>query len=266
MIVDYRSFAERLSDPGRTRWSLLGEFQREWGLSEVRGAQPGGGVREVGGPVPAALLEWLASSCNAVVRAPELFDVQWLLPPEEQVPRLPVHAGGVAADALLHAFLAEGQGCNRWAYPASPACQSDPVVLVDDDPDGSGPGWFQQSRSLSEFALQLSVVRLPRSLGWVAGKPAVGADVLARAAATFPEMGFFPWREMAQHTTLYGARDAIVYADSSCRPDREFDWDFPQLVIAARTYEALLDAGRAVGLEWHDDEIGPPPEPRPRSG
>jgi ribulose-5-phosphate 4-epimerase/fuculose-1-phosphate aldolase len=38
-------------------------------------------------------------------------------------------------------------------------------------------------------------------------------------------MRFLPWRETALHTTLYDARDAIVYVDHSRSPDREFDRD-----------------------------------------
>ncbi|MET9516904.1 hypothetical protein [Streptomyces sp. NPDC002994] len=266
VIVDYSGFTKRLNDPRRTRWRLLEEFQREWGHCETLGTQRQTGSREAVGTTPAALREWLESPCNAVTQAPELFDVQWLLPPSELTPETPVHADDVPADALLHVFLAEGQGCNYWAYPASHASRPDPAVLVDDDPDGDGPAWFQQSRSISEFALQLSAMHLPRKLGWVAGKPTIRPDTVARVAAAFPTMGFLPWREMAQHTKLYGARDAIVYVDHSRSPHREFDSDFPQLEIAARTQKALLDAGRALGLEWHDDEIGPPPEPRRRTG
>ncbi|GKQ34614.1 WD40 repeat domain-containing protein [Streptomyces sp. A012304] len=295
-MIDYGRFAERLRrQQGRSRWELLDAVQREWGYEDPGGepvASRWGGENSAYGideslPVPAALAEWWDSPANSFSFRPRLYWTHTQWPPsiwvdeygerdvdeddyddsrdedaEDEARLDPSRADGLpkdnpflppdAPDRRICIFMSEYQYCNQWGYLAAEASHPDPRVLV-----STGSGWQLQSRSLSEFFLQLALERLPGTYGWtlkvrrpdVAGSPAV----LERLTASYRELGLLPWQELGCDALMYGGPDALI------SHGRGPGADFP-LVIHGRTREALLKVVETLGIDCADKDIKPPSE------
>ncbi|MFG2497797.1 hypothetical protein ACGFSB_06210 [Streptomyces sp. NPDC048441] len=262
-IIDYGQFADRLErQQGRSRWSLLDEVQREWGYVDP-GGEPGhsrwGGENGEHGvdwdlPVPQALNEWWDSPLNSFAFNPRLYWVHTQWPPA--ISELDVDADSVltepGGDHRVCVFMSEYHYAHEWGYLAAEAELPDPRVVV--SVDGR---WVVQSRSLSEFLMQLAFERMPAHYGWTLrfGRDTVDADpgIVRRLEASYPELGLLPWQEDGTDALSYGAPDAVV------RHGRGPGADF-KIVINARTRAALLDVARTLGLEWTDKDIRPPSE------
>ena len=146
-------------------------------------------------------------------------------------------------DHRLCVFMFEYEGCNSWVYAAGHARHDDPPVLVDvEDADGQST-WVLQSRSISEFFLQLAAIRIPIHTGWTVdwSDQDDEQEVVAQLGAVLPSLGFLPWREMEQRISLYGAADAIVYHDATGHGDST-------LWACGRTRESLEALGRRLGV------------------
>ncbi|GAA3782351.1 hypothetical protein GCM10022225_83380 [Plantactinospora mayteni] len=266
-------------------WELLRDFQREWGYDEPGGepewpreqqdehraaftaerrgeADPEGPLTGVDEslPVPAALDEWWQLSFNSFVYRPRLYFTNPVWPPTvrpdpsgygpsdglpEDNPFL-----GPGDDLRVCVFKTEYQVCNEWGYLAAEATRPDPRVLVSTE-----DGWQLQSRSISEFFLQLAVERLPGHYGWTVrlhqDDLEEDPEIIPRLRAAYPEMGLLPWRELRMDGLAYGAPDAIVdYSQSG-------EADFP-LVIQARTYAAAVRVATTLGVNLREGMIESP--------
>ncbi|MCO6008306.1 hypothetical protein NE236_25340 [Actinoallomurus purpureus] len=251
-IIDYGRFAERLAQE-RPRWELLDEVQREWGYEDPggeplvtrEGEAPGYELDE-SHPIPAALVEWWDSPVNSFAFRPRLYWTHSQWPPS---------ATDTVADPPgdeIRVIMAEYQYVNQWGYLASEAHLPDPKVMVN-----THDGWVVQSRSISEFFLQLAMERLPAHFGWtlrvrrtvVDGDPAI----VERLQASYRELGLPPWQEMGTDALSYGAPDALI------RHGRGPGADFA-IVIQGRTREAVVQVAETLGLTWTDKELGAPSE------
>ncbi|MEV8319200.1 hypothetical protein AB0Q95_34085 [Streptomyces sp. NPDC059900] len=262
-IIDYGQFADRLRhQQGRARWSLLDEVQREWGYVDP-GGEPGhsrwGGENKEHGidwdlPVPLALNEWWDSPLNSFAFDPRLYWVHTQWPPTiSDLDADP--AGGLVGpddDDRVCVFMSEYHYAHEWGYLAAEAELPDPRVLV-----SVGGRWVVQSRSLSEFLMQLAFERMPAHYGWTLrfGRETVDADpqIVRRLESSYRELGLLPWQEMGTDALSYGAPDAVI------RHGRGPGADF-KIVINARTRAALLDVAATLGVEWTDKDIRPPSE------
>ncbi|MEV7615524.1 hypothetical protein [Streptomyces sp. NPDC089799] len=247
-------------------------------------------------PVPAALAEWWDSPVNSFSFRPRLYWTHTQWPPsiwvdeagdddpydedffdaeeddedeedqEDDVFLDPARADGLAEDSpLLPAdapdrricvFMSEYQYCNQWGYLAAEASHADPRVVV-----STGGGWQLQSRSLSEFFLQLALSRLPGTYGWTLRMRRSDVEhapaVLERLTASYPELGLLPWQELGCDSLMYGGPDVLI------THGRGRGADFA-LVVHGRTREALLQAVGTLGIDWTDEDVEQPgevPEP-----
>ncbi|WP_306336256.1 WD40 repeat domain-containing protein [Streptomyces sp. KL118A] len=264
-IIDYGQFAERLrrQQQGRPRWELLHAVQQEWGYEDP-GGEPGhsrwGGENRTDGidwelPVPQALNEWWDSPLNSFAFNPRLYWVHTQWPPTISELELPPDSALVApgGDRRVCVFMSEYHYSHAWGYLAAEAELPDPRVVV-----SVGGEWVVQSRSLSEFLMQLAFERMPAHYGWTLRVPrtVVDADpeIVRRLTASYRELGLLPWQEMGTDALSYGAPDAVV------RHGRGPGADFA-IVINARTREALVAVAETLGVDWSGDKaIRPPAE------
>ncbi|MFH8489390.1 hypothetical protein [Streptomyces longisporoflavus] len=262
-IIDYGQFADRLArQQGRARWALLDEVQREWGYVDP-GGEPGhsrwGGENKKHGvdwdlPIPLALNEWWDSPLNSFAFDPRLYWVHTQWPPTISELAADSAAGlvGPGDDTRVCVFMSEYHYAHEWGYLAAEAELPDPRVVV-----SVGGEWVVQSRSLSEFLMQLAFERMPAHYGWTLrlGRGTVDADpgIVRRLESSYRELGLLPWQEMGTDALSYGAPDAVI------RHGRGPGADF-KIVINARTREALLDVAGTLGVEWTDKDIRPPSE------
>ncbi|MEU6716300.1 hypothetical protein ABZ897_32955 [Nonomuraea sp. NPDC046802] len=266
------------------RWELLREFQEAWGY-----VQPDGGPRwprwtederqvyvkrlesgefgenedddlfagvDLALPVLKALDEWWDLPFNSFTHQPRLYWTNPVWPPtvrpdpsgygvsEGLPPGNPFT--GPDTDMRVCVMMAENQYCNEWGYPAADSAQPDPRVLVSD-----GEDWVLQSRSVSEFFLQLAVQRLPTHFGHTVCIGMAPEGLAERIRAELPALGLLPWRELGEQTTAYGAPDAIVFHDEGMG-------DF-EIIAAGRTAGALERLAREFGLDWTDEIREPEP-------
>jgi hypothetical protein len=251
-IIDYGRFAERLAQK-RPRWELLDEVQREWGYEDPggeplvtrEGEAPGYELDE-SDPIPAALVEWWDSPVNSFAFRPRLY---WT---HSQWPPSALDAIEDPPDDEICVIMAEYQYVNQWGYLASEAGLPDPKVMVN-----SHDGWVVQSRSISEFFLQLALERLPAHFGWslrvsradVDGDPAI----VERLRASYRELGLLPWQEMGTDALSYGAPDALIRHGRG--PGAGY-----AIVVHGRTREALVQVAETLGITWTDEEIEAPNE------
>ncbi|MFE0098930.1 WD40 repeat domain-containing protein [Streptomyces sp. NPDC059009] len=266
-IIDYGQFADRLRrQEGRPRWELLAEVQREWGFEDP-GGEPGhsrwGGENQKHGidwelPIPVALNEWWDSPLNSFAFNPRLYWVHTQWPPK--ISDLDVTAGGSLIgpddDTRVCVFMSEYHYAHEWGYLAAEAEHPDPKVLVSLNGE-----WVVQSRSLSEFLMQLAFERMPAHYGYSlrVGRDTVEADreIVRRLESSYTDLGLLPWQEMHTDALSYGAPDAVIRHGRGRGADRP-------IVINARTREALTDVARTLGLEWTDKDVkGPSEVPRP---
>lgn len=254
-IIDYGRFAERLA-ADRPRWALLDEVQREWGYRDPGGDPLASREDEAPGyepdePVPAALLEWWDSPFNSFAMRPRLY---WTHP--QWPPSAPDSVDDPPGDSV-RVIMAEYQWVNQWGYLASEAAQDDPKVVVN-----TAGGWTTQSRSISEFFLQLALERLPAHFGWSIRVPRKTVDddpaIVARLQDNYRDMGLLPWQEMGTDALSYGAPDAII------RHGRGPGADYA-IVVQARTRRALTDVLDTLGLTWSDEDVAAPAEVPPRT-
>ncbi|MEO3826311.1 hypothetical protein [Actinomadura sp. B10D3] len=254
-IIEYGRFTERLARE-RPRWELLGEVQREWGYQDPGGdplVTPEGEAPDFepddSDLIPVALLEWWASPVNSFAFRPRLYWTHPQWPPSD--PDSVAHPPGDE----IRVFMAEYQYCNEWGYLASESHLPDPKVMVN-----TAEGWVVQSRSISEFFLQLALERLPGHYGWslrvpqddVAGNPAI----IERLHASYRELGLLPWQETGTDALAYGAPDALIHHGRG--PGADY-----ALVIHGRTRDALVQAADTLGIAWTDEQIEQPQETPP---
>jgi hypothetical protein len=249
-IIDYGRFAERLAQE-RPRWELLDEVQREWGYED-----PGGEplvTREgeapayepnKSDPIPAALMEWWDSPVNSFAFRPRLYwtHSQWPPSAPDTVEDPP--------DDEICVIMAEYEYVNLWGYLASEAGLTDPKVMVN-----SYDGWVVQSRSISEFFLQLALERLPAHFGWSlrVSRTDVDPENIERLRASYRELGLLPWQEMGTDALSYGAPDALIRHGRGPGADCA-------IVVHGRTREALVQVAETLGITWTDEEIEAPNE------
>ncbi|GAA4619468.1 hypothetical protein GCM10023195_88040 [Actinoallomurus liliacearum] len=251
-IIDYGRFAERLAGP-RSRWELLDEVQREWGYEDPggeplvtrEGEAPGYELDE-SDPIPAALVEWWDSPVNSFAFRPRLYwtHSQWPPSAPDSVENPP--------DDEIRVIMAEYEYVSQWGYLASEAHLPDPKVMVN-----THEGWAVQSRSISEFFLQLALERLPAHFGWTLRVPRTVMDgdpaIVERLQTSYRELGLLPWQEMGTDALSYGAPDALI------RHGRGPGADYA-VVIQGRTREAVVQVADTLGLTWTDKELGAPSE------
>lgn len=298
-IIDYGQFAERLrNQQGRPRWELLDAVQREWGYEDPGGepvASRWGGENSDYGidwslPVPDALSEWWDSPVNSFSFRPRLYWTHTQWPPsiwvdeyrdrdadedlddeDEEASLDPARADGLppdspllpteATDRRICVFMSEYQYCNQWGYLAAEASHEDPQVLV-----STGSDWQPQSRSLSEFLLQLALQRLPGVFGWTLkvrrADVAEDPEVLRRLTDSYREIGLLPWQELGSDSLMYGGPDVLISHGRG--PGADF-----ALVIHGRTRQALLQAAQTLGVACTDEDAKAPsevPEPLEQLG
>ncbi|KOT87409.1 hypothetical protein ADK86_36020 [Streptomyces sp. NRRL F-5755] len=295
-IIDYGQFAERLRhQQQRPRWDLLDAVQREWGYEDP-GGEPVASRRDgenagygVDGslPAPAALAEWWDSPVNSFAFRPRLYWTHTQWPPsiwvdeyggsdadenlcedsdggdaEDDANLDPARADGLpknnpllppdVVDRRICVFMSEYHYCNQWGYLAAEASRPDPRVLV-----STSDGWQLQSRSLSEFFLQLALQRLPGTYGWTVQVRHADLEeapaALDRLTASYRELGLLPWQELDCDALMYGGPDVLI--SHSRAPGSDF-----VLVIHGRTREALLQAVETLGIACTDKDIKPPSE------
>ncbi|MFC5182823.1 hypothetical protein [Actinomadura harenae] len=286
-IVDYGAFADRLK-AAPNRWDVLREFHEEWGYAVRPGSDRwdrwtedehetyvralSGEPRDEDGlegvdlalPIPAALDEWWELPFNSFTHDSQHYETNPVYPPTVR----PDPSGyGVAgplqddsdlvapdADRRVCVFMAENQYCNEWGYLAAEAHDPDPRVLVSVDDDR----WALQARSVSEFFLQLTVQRLPRTLGWSAeiydGEEIIDGDeddLRARITERMPELGFEPWAELQQDTIVYGGPDVLAFVA---------DGELGGIAFAGRTPRAVLDLAERLGVKLTEEDLTEPGE------
>ncbi|MEU6040732.1 hypothetical protein ABZ801_35575 [Actinomadura sp. NPDC047616] len=251
-IIDYGRFAERLA-ADRPVLQLLDEVQREWGYEDpggeplvTRAGEAPGYEPDESDPVPAALVEWWDSPVNSFAFRPRLYWTHSVWPPSG-----PDSLDDPPGDEI-RVFMAEYQYLNQWGYLASEAHLPDPKVLV-----SSFDGWVVQSRSVSEFFLQLAMERLPATFGWSfrVRRAEVEADpaIVERLQAAYRDIGLLPWQEAGTDALTYGGPDVLI------RHGRGPGADFA-VVVQARTREALVQALDTLGVAWTDEGISAPQE------
>lgn len=269
-------FFEHVADTG-PRWELLRQFQEEWGyvpsgdqrwprgleaghrtyVRELKAEQLGAEEDEPDSslPIPGALAEWWDLPFNSFVQQPRLYWTNPEWPPTERPDPTGYGIAGALpeegfsfikedTDRRVCVFMAEYQYCNEWGYPAAFAEFADPAVMVTDADDEGNAVWAYQSRSISEFFLQLAAMRLPAHFGWTVEENEVESRAVERLGEALPWMGFLRWRELGARTHLFGAPDAIVSYN-------EGEGDF-ELQAYGRTPKALEDVARTLGLDWTD--------------
>ncbi|MFK4071319.1 hypothetical protein [Streptomyces sp. NPDC029674] len=266
-IIDYGQFADRLRawQQGGRRWELLDAVQREWGYEDP-GGEPGhsrwGGENRTDGidwtlPVPGALTEWWDSPVNSFAFNPRLYWVHTQWPPRISELEVPVDSGLLepGGDRRVCVFMSEYHYSHEWGYLAAEAELPDPRVVVSIRGE-----WVVQSRSLSEFLLQLAFERLPARYGWTlrVRRTAVDADpeIVRRLTDAYRDLGLLPWQEMGTDALSYGAPDAVI------RHGRGPGADFA-IVINARTRDALVAVAETLGVDWSGDKAITPPSEVP---
>ncbi|MGW4690357.1 hypothetical protein ACWEPM_36505 [Streptomyces sp. NPDC004244] len=204
--------------------------------------------------IPAALAQWWDLPFNSFTDRSDAYETNPIWPPTVRPdPTGYGVAGGLSddnpfvgpgEDLRMCVFMAENQFCNEWGYPAARAHLSDPQVLVSGVDEDGRETWVLQSRSVSEFLLQLAVTRLPAAYGWIVEQGTVDPEVVARLRASLKPMGFLPWRETGSHTEYFGGPDVIVGYNTG-QGDCE-------LVACARTETALGRLAETLGLDWEE--------------
>ncbi|GAA4099523.1 WD40 repeat domain-containing protein [Actinomadura miaoliensis] len=277
-------FAEHLADTG-PRWELLRQFQEEWGYVPLEDDtvwprwsedEHKAYVRRLSGrtgdddrfadvdltlPIPKALDEWWDLPFNSFTHRPRLYWTNPLWPPTVRPDPTGYGASdglpednpyvGPGGDRRVCVLMAENQYCNEWGYLAAEAGMADPRVFVSVE-----KGWVEQSRSVSEFFLQLAVERLPEHFGWTLplGEEDFGADeaeMARRVRERFPELGLLPWRELGARTYAYGAPDAIIRYNAG-------EYHDAPLHIHARTRAALRRVADTLGIDLREERIAAP--------
>ncbi|GLY83765.1 hypothetical protein Airi02_016940 [Actinoallomurus iriomotensis] len=248
-IIDYGRFGERLAQK-RSRWELLGEIQREWGYEDpggeplvTRAGEAPDYETDEARPIPEALLEWWDFPLNSFAFRPRLY---WTHP--QWPPTGPDSVGHPPGDEVC-VFMAEYQYCNEWGYLASESRLPDPKVVVNTE-----DGWVTQSRSISEFFLQLALERLPGHFGWsirvpredVAGNPAI----VERLRASYQELGLLPWQELGADALAYGGPDAMIWHVRG--PGA--------IAIHGRTRDAAIQVADTLGIAWTEEQLDSPKE------
>ncbi|WP_433473911.1 WD40 repeat domain-containing protein [Spirillospora sp. CA-142024] len=251
-IIDYGRFAERLAED-RPVLELLGEVQREWGYEDpggeplvTREGEAPGYEPDESDPVPAALIEWWDSPVNSFAFRPRLYWTHSVWPPSG-----PDSVDDPPGDEI-RMFMAEYEYVNQWGYLASEARLPDPKVLVN-----SSEGWVVQSRSISEFFLQLAMERLPGTFGWSfrVSREDVEADpaIVERLQETYRDVGLLPWQEAGTDALTFGGPDVLIRHGRG--PGAGY-----AVVVHGRTREALVQALDTLGITWTDKEISAPSE------
>jgi hypothetical protein len=280
-IIDYGRFSERLARPAQ-RWELLREFQQEWGYepsdgprwsrwtgdehreyvaalrSEVLGVPDSGPLAgvDLALAVPKALDEWWDLPFNSFTDRFSCYETNPVWPPTVR----PDPSGYGVSDGLpgdspflepgqdrrVCVFMAENQYCNEWGYPAAWAAQDDPAVLVSALDEDGKEAWLPQSRSISEFFVQLAATRLPAHYGWTVWDEPPG--LVERMRGTLPSMGFLPWRELGAHGEFFGGPDTIVYHNVG---------DGGEFTAYGRSHEALERLGHTLGVDWSESICEP---------
>lgn len=206
-MIDYRNFADRLAD--RTdRWSLLIEFQREWGYLGAANRGFAISTAEEAGDeddaeycpvVPEAVTQWYALPENSFMKAARMY---WTHP-HVPVTRWPSTdeldaAGAPDADPSLvperrGVFMAEYEYCWTWSYLEREAARSpDPPVYIADtelSPQDlrrllSGEnelGDYMTARSFSEWALAFAVTSIPFAIKATVASGEMDAALVDRA-------------------------------------------------------------------------------------
>ncbi|WP_131739388.1 WD40 repeat domain-containing protein [Actinomadura roseirufa] len=251
-IIDYGRFAERLAQD-RPRWELLDEVQREWGYEDPGGdpqvtredEEPEDELDE-SRPVPAAFVEWWDSPVNSYAFRSDLYETYAQWPPCEP------DSGENPPGDEIRVIMIENQYVNQWGYLASEEHLPDPKVVVD-----TSDGWVTQSRSISEFFLQLALQRLPAQFGWIleVGHSVVDGDpgIVQRLLASYRDLGLLPWQELSVDSLTYGAPDALIRHNRGPNADSA-------IVIQGRTREAVVRVADTLNVTWTDEEIEEPNE------
>ncbi|MEU9114032.1 hypothetical protein AB0D04_20165 [Streptomyces sp. NPDC048483] len=241
MTIDYGRFAERLTAPWPQRRQLVEEVQREFGYEAVVGTEKKADVLLEVSDVPEALAAWTASPVNSFFAHRGLYETSLQWPPEQ--------AGEHSV------FMTEYEGCCFWGYRTADAPLPDPAVWIGYPDDEDGP-WEPLSRSVTEWLVQMAVVRVLPEYAFNGGVRTFGTDedVQGRAVrAALPELGLLPWPETGNTFHFFGARDAIVVWMS------EHDaWECGDLEIYGRTEDAVREAAGLLGVALDRDEVREP--------
>lgn len=275
--IDYGRFHERLERARRAgpaaRWELLREFQEEWGYTqpELPNTDPWEPPDEdeleridPSLPVPAALAEWWELPFNSFADQPRLYWTHPELPPTLR-PDPSGYGGtdglppgnpyvGPDEDHRVCVFMAEYEYCNEWGYPAARSALADPPVLVSTEDSDGKEAWRPQSESVSEFFLQLALVRLPGHFGWTAEFDDLPAPTTDRLREILRPTGLLPWRELSAHSLYWGGRDVLVQHDTGM-------YDF-ELTVYGRTKDAVVRVCEELGLDGAG-EVSAPESLRP---
>ncbi|WP_406290382.1 hypothetical protein [Embleya sp. NBC_00896] len=244
MTIDYERFAERLTAPWPQCRTLVPDLLREFGHVEALADrwQPEPPISD---SVPDALAEWLGSARNSYLLDRGLYEtfLDW--------PTRPLQEHTV--------FMTEYEGCCAWGYRDADAHLPDPPVWVGPGEEWEGAEWAMSSRSVTEWLVQMAVVRVLPQYAFTGDVRAFGTteEQGRQVRAALPALGPLPWDEVGNTFHFFGARDAIVVWLS------EHDsWECPDLAILGRTEEAVHEAAARLDVEL-DHGVTAPARPRP---
>jgi len=207
-VIDYGRFAERLA--ARTdRWSLLVEFQREWGyVGEINRGFEEADPEDIGDEdypdgdeqdeqdeeelcpvVPEALAEWYALPQNSFMHAATMYWTHPHMPPTrwpvtEELTRLGASAAErTALPEPRGVFMAEYEYCWTWSYLEREAqLDPDPPVYIGDTElyakdfkqllaGERGHVQYEAARSISEWVLGFAVTAVPFNIARITDGP-----------------------------------------------------------------------------------------------
>ncbi|MFJ8741616.1 hypothetical protein ACIRL2_19765 [Embleya sp. NPDC127516] len=261
-MIDYEGFAERLSAPWPRRRTLVSDLLREFGHVEAL-TDPWQPEPPISDDVPEALAEWLGSVRNSYLLDRGLYETYLDWPTR----RLGEHS----------IFMTEYEGCCAWAFRAADAHLPDPPVWVGpgeeweeweeseeqgeerEESEEQGHEWAMSSRSMTEWLVQMALVRVLPRYAFTGDVAAYGTteDRGRHIRATLPALGPLPWDEVGNTFHFFGARDAVVVWLS-----RHDSWECADLSILGRTEESVHETAARLSLEL-DNGVAAPTPPRP---
>ncbi|HZT40892.1 MAG TPA: hypothetical protein VFA07_01820 [Chthonomonadaceae bacterium] len=245
--MDFVHFAEKLADRAQ-RWQWLEAYMHAWGLPTARKSRiteralTQAEVR-LGRALPGSLREWYLLPCQPYQLEKPITCNQMILPEELEI----------QDDILI--FHGENQWCCQWGILVQDMDQTDPPVYFGDvDWSTQAKDWVFQNATLSEFAVQMTLLETYRQGGFTADASA-RPSILATLASHYSPTGLPEWRWPDNASYFYGGEDFVLVATGQKSKKGTFRGSL-DLSLGARTQARLGEAMNRLNVGWENIKQG----------